>query len=188
MMSTLKNTKNYAFVSGRPLFIVNKVLKSGAMRPIAYFAVTVPRTGSVLSTPMKETFKIYGDDGSVQKIIRRNVSSPCGDPYGSVGNAVLEVPCYSDKDPDNEVADQSHNLYEQASRRKEGSFTDDPVSSVIEFMRSDQNVKQHTFMDTASLFGGIDNDAQPILEHISVDKQDKSAPVTAPAEQYYDEY
>jgi len=188
MMSSLKNTKNYAFVSGRPLFIVNKVLHSGARRPIAYFAVTVPRTGSVMSTPMKETFKLYGDDGNVRKIISRNVSSPCGDPYGSVGNAVLEVPCYSENDPDNEVADQSHNLYEQASRRKEGAFTDDPLSSVIDFMRADPNVKQHTFMDTACLFGGLDNDAQPILEHIPVEKHNKSASAPAPTEQYYDDY
>ena len=107
----LVNTSQRKFLSQSPITILNKTAPCGAMRPIAYFAVEIPRTGSHLSAaPLKETFTYEGKDGNV-KAYSKNQSSPCGDSFTpSVGFGILEVPLHSVHDPNNVVADQHHNI------------------------------------------------------------------------------
>ena len=165
-MNTLMNTSKYTFTSQNPLFIVNKTFVSGAMRPVAYFPVALPRGGSVLSAPIKESIPIYDRDGEIKKVVYKNTSAPCGDPYGSVANGLLEIPCYSVHDPDNEVADQSHNIYEPMNRKGAGSFSSEPISDILEFLSADQNIKSHMMVNGAVLFKCIGSDGSDVVEPI----------------------
>ena len=169
-MNSLVNTKNYKFIARDPVAIINKTTPDGSMRPIALFSVEIPRTGAVLMPHMmKSSFTIYNDDDTVRKVIHKNIHDPCGDPYGSVTHGLLEVPCFSEYDPDNVVADISHNLYEKKTRNGKGAFAGDPMEEIISFFDTDiksGNIQSYTFTTSAHLFKGVDTNGKDILEPI----------------------
>jgi hypothetical protein len=169
-MNSLVNTSNYKFIARDPVAIINKTALDGSMRPIALFSVEIPRTGAVLMKHMmKSSFTIYNDDDTVRKVIHKNIHDPCGNPYGSVTHGLLEVPCFSVYDPNNVVADISHNLYEKKTRNGKGAFTSDPMEEIIGFFDADVksgNIKSYTFTTSALLFKGIDTAGKDILEPI----------------------
>ena len=169
-MNSLVNTNSYKFIARDPVAIINKTTPDGSMRPIALFSVEIPRTGAVLMPHMmKSSFTIYNDDDTVRKVIHKNIHDPCGNPYGSVTHGLLEVPCFSVYDPDNVVADISHNLYEKKTRNGKGAFAGDPMEEIISFFDTDiksGNIKSYTFTTSALLFKGVDTAGKDILEPI----------------------
>ena len=94
-MMKMINTNQYKFLSQSPITILNKTSPCGAMRPVAYFSVEVPRTGSHLSDPMiKQTITFESEHGKI-KSFSKNHPSPCGDSFTkSVGFGLLEVPLH----------------------------------------------------------------------------------------------
>ena len=167
-MNTLVNTSKYLFDSANPLFILNLTNKKGAMRPVAYFAVKCPRGGSQLSSPMlKQNLPIYNDDGDVRMVVQKHVNHPCGDSFQpNFSDGVVEVPCHSVYDVDNDIKDKYHNLYTTENRKHAGAFASDPVSPIMEFIQADKTLTNFQFVSTAALFRGIGSDGSDIVDPI----------------------
>jgi hypothetical protein len=167
-MNTLVNTVKYQFVSANPLFILNLTTKKGAMRPVAYFAVKCPREGSQLSSPMlKQNTPIYNDDGDVRMVVQKHIDHPCGDSFQpNFSDGVVEVPCHSVYDVNNDIKDKYHNLYTTENRKHAGAFTSDPVSPIMEFIQADKTLDNFQFVSTATLFRGIASDGSDIVDPI----------------------
>ena len=168
---TLINTPDYTFASEYPIAIVNKTLHCGSMRPIAYYKVKLPLTCAHISSPvMKHSYIVdteYGKD-----IISKNIDTPYGDIYGKyTTSAILEVPLYSNYDPDYVVANQSHNLYTESTRRYQGAFEkndENIIPIIVDWLNNDSNIKSHLFVDTGNLFQGVDNNGNDILTPVYV--------------------
>ena len=170
---SLINTQQYTFHSDTPIAIVNKTSKCGAMRPIAYYKVNIPRICAHIPSPvMKQSYTIntsYGDD-----IISKNIDTPYGDTFGKYTSpGILEVPLHSNYDPYNIIADQSHNLYTESTRKYQGAFDkyeDNIIPILSDWLNNDSNIKTHMFVDSGNLFHGIDNNGNDILSPVYVDK------------------
>ena len=171
-MMKMINTNQYKFLSQSPITILNKTSPCGAMRPVAYFSVEVPRTGSHLSDPMiKQTITYDGKDGNIKSFDKNN-SSPCGDSFTkSVGYGLLEVPLHSVHDPDNVVAGQHHNLYLEENRKGRGAFSksEEGIFGVINSWTDNKSGWKSLAVTSGNLFGGIDSKGDDILTPVYVD-------------------
>jgi len=169
------NTNQYKFLSQSPIIILNKTSPCGAMRPVAYFGVEVPRAGAHLSdTMMKQTITYDGKDGNVKSFDKNN-SSPCGDSFTkSVGYGILEVPLHSVHDPDDIVAAQHHNLYLEENRKGRGAFSksEEGIFSVINSWTDNKSGWKSLAVSSGNLFGGIDSEGQDVLTPVYVDGED----------------
>ena len=166
----LVNTSQRKFLSQSPITILNKTAPCGAMRPIAYFAVEIPRTGSHLSAaPLKETFTYEGKDGNF-KSYSKNQSSPCGDSFTpSVGFGILEVPLHSVHDPNNVVADQHHNMYVEENRKGAGSYSAAEESILANINAWTRPGWKSMSTTSGNFFKGIDSKGDDILAPVYVD-------------------
>ena len=171
-MMKMINTNQYKFLSQSPIIILNKTSPCGAMRPIAYFSVEVPRSGSHLSDPMiKQTITFESEHGKI-KSFSKNHPSPHGDIFTkSVGFGLLEVPLHSVHDSNNVVADQHHNLYLEYNRKGRGAFSksEEGVFSVINSWTNTKSGWKSLAVTSGNLFGGVDSQGGDILSPIFVD-------------------
>jgi len=169
----LVNIQQHKFLSQSPIAILNKTSPCGASRPIAYFAVEIPRSGCHMSSvPLKETFTYEGKEGHF-KSYSKNVSSPCGDSFSpSVGFGLLEVPLHSVHDKDNVVADQHHNTYLEENRKHAGAFSkaeESVLASINTWTRPGWKSKVIT---SGNFFVGIDRKGEDILTPVYVDAEE----------------
>ena len=171
-MMKMINTNQYKFLSQSPIIILNKTSPCGAMRPIAYFSVEVPRSGSHLSDPMiKQTITFEIEHGKI-KSFSKNHPSPHGDSFTkSVGFGLLEVPLHSVHDSNNVVANQHHNLYLEYNRKGRGAFSksEEGVFSVINSWTNTKSGWKSLAVTSGNLFGGVDSQGGDILSPIFVD-------------------
>ena len=174
-MMKMINTNQYKFLSHSPITILNKTSPCGAMRPVAYFSVEVPRAGAHLSdTMMTQTITYDGKDGNT-KSFDKNHSSPCGDSFTkSVGYGILEVPLHSVHDPDDIVAAQHHNLYLEENRKGRGAFSksEEAIFGVINSWTDNKSGWKSLAVTSGNLFGGIDSKGQDVLTPVYVDGED----------------
>ena len=165
----LINTNKYKFISQTPIAILNKISPCGASRNIAYFPVEIPRAGAYLSQPMKNC--VIKNTQYGEKVFYNNISSPCGDNYSNnVGFGIIEVPLHSNNDPNNIVANLSHNLYPEKNRKHRGSFdNDDNLLSILYNWTDFHNGWKSNPVNSGNFFEGLDNNGKDILTPVFVD-------------------
>lgn len=157
------NANKYTILSNSPEFIIVINFANKVSRPIAYYAVGLPRHGTVQSIPQSK----HTETG---ELTDRSFSfeSPCGIYHDRLKYALLEVPCHSDRDSNKDIADRYHNIYEMKTKKNNGAFSylDNPIEKIFDFLKSDKRVVAYRVVEEAYVFKGYDSEGNDILEKI----------------------